>query len=147
MSVEFHVRLVTWSEAEAALRAVRSEVFIAEQQVPEADEWDAEDFHYYHVLAVDTKGEPIGCGRLLPDGHIGRMAVRRPWRGKGVGAALLRCLLDEARRQGLTEVKLHAQTHAVSFYERFGFRAEGETFLEAGILHRRMGLPLSPSNG
>jgi predicted GNAT family N-acyltransferase len=82
----------------------------------------------------------LGTGRLLPDGHIGRMAVLRQARGAGVGSALLRALMQAARARGDREVMLSAQTHALPFYERFGFVAEGEAYDDAGIPHRVMRL-------
>jgi predicted GNAT family N-acyltransferase len=91
-----------------------------------------------HALAVDETGEPIGCARLLPDGHVGRVAVLAPWRRRGVGSALLRCLIDEARRQGHRAVLLNAQVDAMPFYARHGFVARGAVFNEAGIPHQAM---------
>ncbi|PZP57183.1 MAG: GNAT family N-acetyltransferase [Azospira oryzae] len=135
---EYTVRLVSWDAAQASLAAVRRAVFIDEQRVPEALEWDGLDPRCVHALAEDAEGRPIGTARLLPDGHIGRMAVLQSWRRKGVGGALLCAMLSEARRRGLRVVHLHAQVHAVPFYERCGFAREGETFLEAGIPHVRM---------
>jgi predicted GNAT family N-acyltransferase len=120
-----------------ALEALRREVFIVEQRVPEEMEWDADDATSVHALAL-LEGHPVGCGRLLPDGHIGRMAVRAPHRSRGIGRALLQSLLAEARRRGMREVVLHAQTHALRFYEEQGFVADGPVFDEAGIPHRRM---------
>lgn len=120
-----------------ALEALRREVFIVEQRVPEEMEWDADDATSVHALAL-LDGHPVGCGRLLSDGHIGRMAVRARHRSRGVGRALLQALLAEARRRGMREVVLHAQTHALRFYEAQGFVAEGPEFDEAGIPHRRM---------
>lgn len=120
-----------------ALEAIRREVFIVEQRVPEEMEWDADDATSVHALAL-LEGHPVGCGRLLPDGHIGRMAVRAPHRSRGIGRALLQSLLAEARRRGMREVVLHAQTHALRFYEEQGFVADGPVFDEAGIPHRRM---------
>jgi predicted GNAT family N-acyltransferase len=137
----FEVQVVDWQEAAPQLARVRRAVFIEEQGVPEALEWDGEDAAAVHVLARAANGEPIGSGRLLMHGglaHIGRMAVVKPWRGRGVGSALLARLLSEARRLGCREAKLSAQTHALPFYARFGFRPEGEVFLDAGIPHRRM---------
>lgn len=138
---DFHLRLVGWAEAAAELAAVRRAVFIAEQGVPEELEWDDKDGHALHVLATDPGGTPIGTARLVPEGaaaRIGRMAVVKPWRGRGVGGAMLALLMGEAARRGFREVFLDAQTHAVPFYERFGFRAQGEEFFDAGIPHRRM---------
>lgn len=120
------------------LRAVRETVFIGEQRVPIEEEWDEHDAECVHVLATDEQGTPIGTGRLLPDGHIGRMAVLAHYRGRGVGAAILERLLLEAQHRGHKHLVLNAQTHAIEFYARFGFVAEGDEFQEAGIPHRRM---------
>lgn len=97
------------------------------------------------MLAVAGDGTPIACGRLLPDGHIGRMAVLSGWRGQGVGAAVLSMLIEMARDRGDAMVRLHAQTHAVPFYARFGFAPEGDEYLEAGIPHRTMARRLAPA--
>lgn len=131
------VELGDWASMAPALEAIRREVFIVEQQVPEEMEWDADDATSVHALAL-LDGHPVGCGRLLPDGHIGRMAVRAPHRSRGIGRALLQALLVEAQRRGVREVVLHAQTHVLRFYERQGFVADGPVFDEAGIAHRRM---------
>lgn len=122
----------------ALLRAVRETVFVKEQKVPIELEWDALDPQSRHVLALDADGLPIGTGRLTPDRRIGRMTVLPHWRGHGVGAAILRRLLDIARGLGHDAVELHAQVDAIGFYERNGFTAWGEAFEEAGILHRHM---------
>ena len=125
-------------EEEPGIRAVRETVFMAEQGVPEELEWDGLDHEAVHVVARDHSGGVIGTGRLLASGQIGRMAVLPEWRGRGVGTALLRCLLDEARRRGLQRVFLHAQTRALPFYVRHGFTPEGGVFLDAGIPHQAM---------
>ena len=138
----FIVRPAGWRTSHHALHALRRIVFIEEQQVPEALEWDDDDERSRHVLALSVHGEPIGTGRLLPDGHIGRMAVLREWRGKGVGSAILRALLDLARQDGLHLIRLNAQTHALGFYARHGFTIVGDEFIEAGIPHREMQLRL-----
>jgi predicted GNAT family N-acyltransferase len=124
-----------WAAAGEALRAVRRRVFVEEQKVPEELEWDDEDASSRHVMAVAAGGMPVGTGRLLRDGHIGRMAVLKEWRGRGVGSALMHCLLRLAGEAGHAVVRLHAQIHAVGFYEKHGFVAEGEEFMEAGIPH------------
>jgi predicted GNAT family N-acyltransferase len=134
----FDVRITDWSADSAALRAVRRAVFIVEQGVPEELEWDDSDPRSVHALAVDSHARAIGCGRLLPDGHIGRMAVLADWRGRGVGAALLLRLVDLAREAGHRRAILNAQVSAMPFYARYGFTATGEAFEEAGILHRIM---------
>lgn len=134
----FNVRQASWSTDSAALKGIRTEVFILEQKVPEADEWDSLDAACLHALAMDADGDAIGTGRLAPDGKIGRMAVLKEWRGNGVGTYILEFLVTAARGRGLGECQLHAQSHAIGFYTRQGFEAVGEEFLEAGIPHRRM---------
>ncbi|BCM66279.1 MULTISPECIES: GNAT family N-acetyltransferase [Streptomyces] len=135
----------------AACFAVRKEVFVVEQGVAEDIEYDAYDAVAVHVLAVREDGLPLGTGRLLHGeaavaktggdpsvGSLGRLAVSREARGLGVGAALVRALEDAARARGLTAVDLHAQTHALGFYERLGYAAYGPEFPDAGIPHRAM---------
>ena len=139
----FSVRRASWLADQPALRALRSRVFIDEQKVPPALEWDdAIDAGCLHVLAQDADGQAIGCGRLLPDGVIGRMAVLPQARGRGVGAALLQALLQVARERGHRVVTLSAQVHALGFYARAGFVASGDEYVDAGIPHRAMSLVL-----
>lgn len=125
---------------------VRTTVFVAEQGVPRDVEHDALDPLSLHILAT-VDGEVVGTGRLTPRGHIGRMAVLGPFRGRGVGRRMLRHLINEARKRGLTELTLAAQTHAITFYEASGFHPEGAVFQQAGIDHRRMRLSLAHSPG
>lgn len=131
------VRAADWNVDRGALRAVREQVFVREQAVPVELEWDDFDPLCQHVVA-EAAGTAIGTGRLLPDGHIGRMAVLESWRGQGVGSALLKALLQMARNRGIRQVKLNAQSRAVAFYLRHAFVTEGEEFIEAGIPHRSM---------
>lgn len=138
----FRVRTASWAEDGAALRSVREAVFVAEQGVPVELEWDGLDPGCRHLLAEDAQGRPIGCARLLPDGHMGRMAVVAPWRGRGVGRALLRAMLAQAAAAGFTIVRLNAQVQALGFYAREGFQAWGDVFDDAGIEHRAMQLAL-----
>jgi predicted GNAT family N-acyltransferase len=140
-SDRYTARIVSWQESEPQLRAIRSTVFIQEQNVPEALEWDGEDAHATHVLAWDAQGQAIGTARLLLHAnlaHIGRMAVLKGWRKQGVGSTVLECVIAEARRCGASSAFLNAQTNAVAFYERAGFTREGAEFLDAGIPHFRM---------
>jgi predicted GNAT family N-acyltransferase len=127
-----------WVRDRDSLAYVRRKVFIDEQGVPEEMEWDADDPASLHVLARDGSGQPIGCARLLPDGHIGRMAVLPAWRGRGVGRALLDAVIRAAQARGDVLVRLSAQTHATGFYARAGFVAEGDAYDEAGIPHVAM---------
>lgn len=140
----FVVRPVNWLATRDKLRAVRRAVFIDEQRVPEELEWDDADERSYHVLATSSEGEAIGTGRLKLDGQIGRMAVTKSWRRRGVGAAILQALVVLARKEGCSVVRLHAQTHALDFYAKYGFAPVGKQFDEAGIPHRAMELRLEP---
>jgi len=134
----YRVEVVDYADAESDLRLVRDRVFIHEQQVPADLERDALDPQCMHVLARDADGQAIGTGRLTPDHRIGRMAVLRAWRGRGVGNAMLLALMQQARERGWREVSLHAQASAIEFYLRHGFVPEGERFFEAGIEHQSM---------
>jgi predicted GNAT family N-acyltransferase len=138
----YRVRQVDWRTESEPLRRVRRAVFIEEQRVPEALEWDEWDERSVHLLACAEDGEPIGTGRLLPDGSIGRMAVMPAWRGLGVGGTVLAALVALARQRGVATVRLSAQTRAIPFYARFGFEPEGPEYLDAGIVHRLMSLRL-----
>lgn len=131
---EIHIRLADWKKDHAALRRIRETVFIAEQAVPPELEWDADDATAVHFLALE--GEyPMGTARLLPDGHIGRVAVLKDWRGLKVGDKLIRAVIAEAETRGLKQQMLSAQVQASSFYERFGFEVVSGEFLDAGIPH------------
>ncbi|MEU9973228.1 GNAT family N-acetyltransferase [Streptomyces sp. NPDC051014] len=131
--------------------AVRKQVFVVEQGVPEDIEYDAYDPVALHVLAIREDGVPLGTGRLLygekaaektggdPSlGSLGRLAVSEEARGLGIGVALVRAIEDAARAHGLSTVDLHAQTHALGFYERLGYEPYGPEYEEAGIPHRGM---------
>lgn len=136
--VEFGLTSGTWDELGTVAKPVREAVFVAEQGVPLALEWDEFDAVSLHVVARDSQDVVIGTGRLLPDGHIGRLAVLANWRGKDVGRALMERLIEEAAKKQLHPLLLHAQVQALGFYEKLGFVAEGPTFMEAGIPHRLM---------
>ncbi|MBL8298915.1 MAG: GNAT family N-acetyltransferase [Rhodanobacteraceae bacterium] len=140
----FRVEPADWNVDQADLKFVRTEVFILGQQIPEDEEWDELDARSIHVLARDNAGNPIGTGRLTPDDKIGRMAVLESWRGHQVGAAILRTLIERARSQHRSMLDMHAQTHAIPFYRRFGFEPYGEVFIECGIPHQMMRLVLTP---
>lgn len=126
---------------------IREQVFIREQHVPVELEWDGEDESAMHLLAEDAAGQAIGTARLLPDGHIGRVAVLAAWRGRGVGNALMRRMLQLAKNNGHREVFLDAQVDAIDFYLGLGFAVEGEVFMDAGIPHRHMQRRLEEGQG
>ncbi|OFA06848.1 GNAT family N-acetyltransferase [Duganella sp. HH101] len=132
------IRTGDWTALQADAKLIRFEVFVEEQKVPAELEMDHMDAVCLHAVAYDANGTPVGTGRLLPDGHIGRMAVRQAGRGSGVGGALLQVLMAQARARGDRQVVLSAQSHAAPFYERHGFAIDGEEFFEAGIAHINM---------
>lgn len=134
----FSIRLCDWDEACREARPIRERVFVHEQGVPLELELDDEDPRSDHALAYGADGAAVGTGRLLPDGHIGRMAVLKEWRGKGVGALLLQALMEQARKRGHVRARLNAQTYAVGFYRRYGFEVAGPEFMDAGIAHVAM---------
>lgn len=128
----------------ADLRSVRGTVFVVEQNVPEEEEFDELDSQCFHVIARDLDNQPIGTGRLTPEHKIGRMAVLKHWRGRGVGDALMVALMDQARLRGWSSLSLNAQVHAMPFYARHGFEPYGERFMEAGIEHQAMRRAITP---
>lgn len=134
MKNELNIRVADWQKDNAALRSIRETVFINEQSVPPELEWDSDDQAATHFLAC-TGDYPIGTARLLADGHIGRVAVLKDWRGSGIGAMLMKAAIRTAEEAGLARQFLTAQVHATAFYERLGFKVVSEEFLEAGIPH------------
>jgi predicted GNAT family N-acyltransferase len=158
-STPYDIRVANGDDrAMAGCFAVRREVFVVEQSVPEDVEMDAYDAHAVHLLAAAQAGPggPLGAARFLHgdaadrkygaagvDGArtavLGRLAVRPAGRGTGLGAALVQAVEAEALRRGLSQVYLEAQTHALRFYERLGYVAYGPEFDEgSGIPHRAM---------
>ncbi len=134
------IRLVFGNGGAELARGVRSAVFIEEQGVPVAMEWDGLDHMCVHALAEDGADRVIGTGRLMPDGRIGRMAVLAHWRGRGIGGRLLEALLCEHRVRSWPPAHLHAQLEATEFYARHGFEPNGDPFVEVGIPHVLMRL-------
>ena len=129
------IELGDWQSLRRWAEPLRFAVFVEEQNVPAEIELDSFDALSVHAVVFDANGEAVGTGRLLPDGHIGRMAVAKSARGSGVGSALLRALMDEARRRGHAHAVLSAQTHATGFYSRHGYSAYGDEYDDAGIPH------------
>jgi|SRR5690554_4835238 len=132
------IERTSWAASEAALRSIREAVFIREQRVPDSLEWDEHDQEAMHFLATTEDGTPVGCIRLLPSGQLSRLAVLEQFRNQDIGSDLLVSAEAEARRQGMNEIFLHAQTQASHFYENAGFTVTGGIFLQADIPHRQM---------
>ncbi len=136
---KYQVEVANWHTQRETLRSLRGKVFIEEQNVPQEIEWDDQDEGATHFLLTHNT-VALACGRMLPDGKVGRMAVLKEQRGKGLGRILLDHIVEHARRQGITRLYLHAQEHASEFYLKAGFISYGEPFEEAGIPHAAMEL-------
>jgi predicted GNAT family N-acyltransferase len=139
---EFYIKQVDWATHEAQLKQIRVQVFVLEQHVPIALEWDGLDVDAIHLLAIDQQSVAIGCARLLSSGSISRMAVLSEKRGFGVGSALLKSAINFYKQQHLNQVTLSAQTHAITFYEKAGFVVSSDVYIDANIAHVDMQLKI-----
>lgn len=135
---QFKIQPVSWQTHHSELSAVRFEVFVEEQGFAAEIELDGQDEHCCHVLATNESGEAVGTARLLPDGHIGRVAVLSNYRSLGIGRQMMVLLAKLAKEQGLEQVELSSQTHAIPFYADLGYESVGEIYDEAGAPHQRM---------
>ncbi|MEC6822697.1 GNAT family N-acetyltransferase [Photobacterium piscicola] len=132
------VNIVAFDEVnKESIRLVREQVFIQEQHIDPEIEFDGLDTQAVHVLVVDGE-QPLGTGRILANGHIGRIAIMQAARGQGLGVKVVRALVEYAKQQGYPKVDLGAQTHAVDFYRKLGFTLYGDEFMEANIPHQAM---------
>lgn len=132
------VNIVAFDEVnKESIRLVREQVFIQEQHIDPEIEFDGLDTQAVHVLVVDGE-QPLGTGRILANGHIGRIAIMQAARGQGLGVKVVRALVEYAKQQGYPTVDLGAQTHAVDFYRKLGFTPYGDEFMEANIPHQAM---------
>ncbi|KJG12368.1 GNAT family acetyltransferase [Photobacterium iliopiscarium] len=132
------VNIVAFDEVnKESIRLVREQVFIQEQHIDPEIEFDGLDTQAVHVLVVDGE-QPLGTGRILANGHIGRIAIMQAARGQGLGVKVVRALVEYAKQQGYPKVDLGAQTHAVDFYRKLGFTPYGDEFMEANIPHQAM---------
>ena len=138
------IELLTWGEAEPVAAPIRFAMFVEEQQA-DGIELDDLDKDCVHAVAYDDAGKAIATARLLPDGQVGRMVVKKDWRRRGIGAALLEALIQEARKRGLSEVRLSAPLQALEFYRSQGFVADGKIQQVEGELRQSMRKPLAGS--
>lgn len=134
---DIEISIADWANDANDLKAIRTAVFIEEQNVTVELEWDGLDPGCTHFI-VRSHSKAIATARLKPDGQIGRMAVLMPYRGLGIGAKLLSVVLMHATDAGFSRVYCHAQVHVIDFYKTLGFNVEGEEFMDAGIPHRAM---------
>lgn len=144
MSQNYHLIEIDWHHPfHEKLKAIREEVFIEEQRVPPYIEWDEADDSAIHLLLLDNMQEAIGCARLLPDKQrVGRMAVRKSWRGKGLGRLLLNHAIALCQAKGWHAIYLSSQTHAIPFYQAAGFKIMSDAYIDANIWHVDMKLEI-----
>jgi len=142
MQSSFTIAQVSWQDAQQALSLLRTSVFIHEQGVSAADEWDGKDATASHFLVSDNHGKAIGCARLLHEPlhfHIGRVAILQAYRNQGIGRQLMRAIIALCQQQHPSyPIYLHAQTQRISFYQHLNFVSQGEIFMDAGIPHIEM---------
>lgn len=143
LMTNFKILQTDWQTRHMALMAIREQVFIVEQHVPIALEWDNADASATHFLVVNAAGVAIACARVLADGYIGRMAVVKAYRGLGIGRELLKQAITFCKEQGFREVRLSAQKHALNFYAQAGFVVCSVEYLDADIPHYDMRLNLT----
>lgn len=133
------VENANWALHKEGLIALRTEVFVEEQNVPPSLEIDGLDTECLHVRAM-VGDRVVGTGRLLPNGYIGRMCVDKSYRDSGIGRLLLNNLANQAIEAQYPVITLNSQVYAIPFYEKCGFVVDSDEFMDAGIPHRRMTL-------
>lgn len=139
---EIELQFLDWTDAKQLAKPIRTTVFIQEQQVPESEELDDEDKVSLHIVVIKD-GEAVATARLTQNGKIGRMAVLKDSRKQGIGSMMLIKLIELAKQQGHQQIKLWSQTYAQGFYQKHGFIAYGDEFLDAGIPHIEMHLNIN----
>jgi len=147
MATNWKIRLANWSTItdQKIIKYIREQVFIIEQSVPTELEWDEFDMQSLHCIVSDNNGKPAATARLFnkeTEAQIGRMAVLKPYRRNGLGRLMLNTLLEQAIIKSVKHISINAQTVAIPFYLRFGFKVVGDEFDDAGIPHYKMILQL-----
>ena len=137
----FTIRTGSWDELHNDTKLIREQVFIQEQNIPVAEEWDAQDAISLHFVVYD-QDKPIATARLLQNNSIGRVAVLKSYRGQGIGKLLMLQIIQRAKNKQRKFLKLSSQVHAIQFYAALGFTVQGEEYLDCGIPHIDMYLKL-----
>lgn len=135
---EYIIKSGSWAELKSDAAQIRREVFIREQSIPEQDEWDDQDAVSLHFIVYDLNHEqsqPIATARLLENNSIGRVAVLKVYRGRGLGQLIMQHIIAHAQTEKRPSLKLSSQVHAIPFYETLGFIIKGEEYLDCGIPH------------
>ncbi|AVZ87018.1 GNAT family N-acetyltransferase [Acinetobacter sp. WCHA45] len=131
-----------WDQLQQDAKLIRTQVFICEQGITEADEWDDQDVISQHFVIYD-QDQPIATARLLQNHSVGRVAVVKAYRGQGLGQMIMLEIISYAQKQGLSVLTLSSQVHAISFYEKLGFTVQGNSYDECGISHIEMTMNLN----
>lgn len=132
------IQILSWKEAEAKLKYIRTQVFMLEQGVSADQEWDGLDQDAIHLLLRNEKNQAIGCARILNHDHIGRMAVLKQWRHQGCGKALMKAAIAYCCEQQTKVIHLSAQVDAINFYQKLGFEICSNVYMDANIPHQDM---------
>lgn len=131
------LKIVDFQISRELIHDIRKQVFIDEQNIPPELQFDEMDSVSHHVLAIIDK-QAVGTGRITPDGKIGRMAVLKNFRRNGIGQTILNRLIEIGKNFKVDGIHLSSQCHAIPFYQKSGFVAQGSIYQEAGIVHQRM---------
>jgi len=138
----YQVKHGCWDQLQQDAKLIRTQVFICEQGITEADEWDDQDVISQHFVIYD-QDQPIATARLLQNHSVGRVAVVKVYRGQGLGQMIMLEIISYAQKQGLSVLTLSSQVHAISFYEKLGFTVQGNPYDECGISHIEMTMNLN----
>lgn len=138
----YQVKHGRWDQLQQDAKLIRTQVFICEQGITEADEWDDQDVISQHFVIYD-QDQPIATARLLQNHSVGRVAVVKAYRGQGLGQMIMLEIISYAQKQGLSVLTLSSQVHAISFYEKLGFTVQGNSYDECGIPHIEMTMSLN----
>ena len=138
----YQVKHGCWDQLQQDAKLIRTQVFICEQGITEADEWDDQDVISQHFVIYD-QDQPIATARLLQNHSVGRVAVVKAYRGQGLGQMIMLEIISYAQKQDLSILTLSSQVHAISFYEKLGFTVQGNPYDECGISHIEMTMNLN----
>ncbi|ENX53136.1 MULTISPECIES: GNAT family N-acetyltransferase [Acinetobacter] len=136
----YQVKQGNWDQLQQDAKLIRTLVFIQEQGIAEADEWDEQDAISQHFVIYD-QDQPIATGRLLQNNSVGRVAVLKAYRGQGLGQMIMLDIIAFAKQQERAFLHLSSQVHAMSFYQQLGFVVQGDEYDECGIPHIEMRMP------
>lgn len=138
---EFTVVVGDWHSLQQHAQHIRELVFILEQDIAPEDEWDDQDPISTHFVVYDVD-QPIATARLLSNDRVGRVAVLKEYRSKGIGKLVMQEIIALAKQQQRKELILSSQVHATQFYSGLGFAVQGESYLDCGIPHVDMVMTL-----